>query len=296
MSLKHALSPSFLIPATRLADSRPPENIQTRVAVACFGAPLERTMSFRSGAADGPTAIREMSWSLESYSPVLNRDTLDLSLLDLGDLDFTGASMEESIDTVAAAMEHAASISCLPIMLGGEHTVSLGGYRGIKRVYPDAVLLQLDAHADMRTEYEGIALTHASWVYHAGCEWGFDIVQLGLRSGERQEWSRAHSHTMWSSPALDLSPALRSLLADKPVYLTVDIDVLDPAYAPGTGSPEPGGATFDELIHFLYSLAGLNVVGLDVVEVAPELDPSGITAVAAAKVIREVMLMFGMER
>src|SRR5262249_46103757 len=181
----------------------------------------------------------------------------------------------------------------LPVMFGGEHTVSLGGFRGIRRVHSDALLVQLDAHADLRESYEGQPLTHATWAYHAGGEFGYDsLVQFGLRSGAREEWPRTRE-TAWSSGTLEVPEAGRNRLSEHSLYLTVDIDVLDPSAAPGTGCPEPGGVTYAELEGFLHGLAGLRVVAVDVVEVAPALDPSEITAAAAAKIVRDSVLMFG---
>jgi agmatinase len=235
-----------------------------------------------------------MSDSLETYSPILDRDLEDLTLCDLGDLDLEGSSVQTAIETISDAAALAAGVGQLAVMLGGEHTGSLGGFRGIKRVYPDAVIVQADAHLDMRPEYDGEPLTHATWLHHVGEEFGFDLVhQVGLRSGDRAEWRLARSRTAWSSPDLSLPTRVRQQIGDRPVYVSIDIDVLDPAHAPGTGCPEPGGVTFRELAAFVYGLAGLRVVCLDVMEVSPELDPANITAAAAAKLVREAVLMFG---
>src|SRR5438270_635623 len=266
---------------------------RAEAAAAFFGAPLDATTSFRSGTGAGPGAVRRLSDSLETYSPALDRDLEDLILVDLGDIDLGGAEVEEAVEAIADTMVEAATTARLPVMLGGEHTVSLGGFRGIRRIHTDAILVQLDAHADLRATYGGRALTHATWAYHAGAEFGFDsIVQLGLRSGAREEWPRTRD-TNWSARELELPDAVRARISDRPVYLTVDIDVLDPSAAPGTGCPEPGGATFAELEAFLHGLAGLRVVAMDVVEVAPALDPSEITAAAAAKIVRDRVLLFG---
>ena len=147
-------------------------------------------------------------------------------------------------------------------MLGGEHTASLGGFRGLKRVHPDAVILQADAHLDMRPDYDGQAFTHATWLNHVGQEFGFAIIhQVGLRSGDRQEWVTARRDTAWSSTELTPAADVRQRIGQRPVYVSIDIDVLDPAHAPGTGCPEPGGVTFRELAAFLYGLEGLRVVG-----------------------------------
>jgi agmatinase len=235
-----------------------------------------------------------MSEGLESYSPVLDRDLEDLFTRDLGDLNLEGFAMPDALDAIADAMAHAASKARMAVMLGGEHTASLGGFRGVKRVHPDAVILQIDAHLDMRPDYEGQALTHATWLHHVGQEFGFAIVhQVGLRSGDRLEWDTARRKTAWSSTDLSLPPSVRAMIGDKPLYVSVDIDVLDPAHAPGTGCPEPGGVTFRELATFVYSLEGLRVVALDVMEVSPDLDAANITAAAAAKLVREAILLFG---
>jgi len=215
-------------------------------------------------------------------------------LRDLGDLHLLNAGMPESLDRISAAMCLAASQARLGVMVGGEHTASLGGFRGLKRVYPQAVILQADAHLDMRPEYEGEAFTHATWLNRVGQEYGFSIIhQVGLRSGDRHEWETARRQTAWSTTDLNLPRSIRQRIGQLPVYVSIDIDVLDPAHAPGTGCPEPGGVTFRELAAFLVSLEGLHVVALDVMEVSPNLDAANITAAAAAKLIREAILLFG---
>jgi agmatinase len=235
-----------------------------------------------------------MSEALESYSPVLERDLEDLVIRDLGDVELAALRMPEALDRVSAAMAQAAGQAKLAVMLGGEHTASLGGFRGLKGVYPDAVILQVDAHLDMRPDYEGQALTHATWLHHVGQEFGFGIVhQVGLRSGDRREWATARRDTAWSTTELVLPPTVRAEIGQKPVYVSIDIDVLDPAHAPGTGCPEPGGVTFRELAAFVYGLDGLRVVAVDVMEVSPDLDAANITAAAAAKLVREAILLFG---
>jgi agmatinase len=235
-----------------------------------------------------------MSDSLETYSPVLDRDLADQFVRDLGDLELNTLGIEAAIDAIAGASAHAARSARLAIMLGGEHTASLGGFRGIKQVYPDAVIIQADAHLDMRPDYDGQPLTHATWLHQVGRQFGFEAVhQVGLRSGDRDEWRLARSNTAWSSTELSLPHAIRDRIGRLPVYISIDIDVLDPAHAPGTGCPEPGGVTFRELAGFLYGLEGLRVVGLDVMEVSPSVDPANITAAAAAKLVREAILLFG---
>jgi len=238
-----------------------------------------------------------MSDGLETYSPVLDRDLEDLVVRDLGDVQLAGiTSVPTALDRISLGMAAAASQANLAVMLGGEHLASLGGFRGLKRVRPDAVILQADAHLDMRPEYEGQSFTHATWLNHVGQEFGFaGIHQVGLRSGDRREWETARRQTAWSSTELSLPPQVRQRIGQLPLYVSIDIDVLDPAHAPGTGCPEPGGVTFRELAAFLYSLKGMRVVALDVMEVSPNLDAANITAAAAAKLVREAILLFGSE-
>jgi len=287
--------PTFAPPAIRYLASSPDLRSDDAVAAAAiFGAPLELTESFRGGTHGGPAAVRYMSEGLESYSPVLDRDLEDFLTRDLGNLTLDGLEMHDALDRISGAMTYAASQARVAIMIGGEHTASLGAFRGVKRAYPDAVILQVDAHLDMRPDYEGRALTHATWLHHVGQEFGFGIVhQAGLRSGDRHEWDTARRETAWSSTELSLPATVRERIGHLPVYVSIDIDVLDPAHAPGTGCPEPGGVTFRELATFLYDLEGLRVVALDVMEVSPNLDAANITAAAAAKLVREAILLFG---
>ncbi|MDQ3648084.1 MAG: agmatinase [Actinomycetota bacterium] len=266
--------------------------MDARLDVAVFGAPLDATQSFRFGAADGPRAVRELSMSLETYSPVLDRDLEDLAIADLGDLVLEGLTQATALEAIEQATTWAASLGERVLMLGGEHTVTLAAYRAIKALHPGAALVHLDAHLDLREEYEGQAITHASWLYHAGLEHRFDdVFQLGVRSGAREEWPTARDRCRFSSRALRLPEHLGAHLRERPLYLTIDIDVLDPATAPGTGCPEPGGPTFTEVERFVQSLEGAQIVAADLVEVSPRLDPSGATAAAAAKLLREVVLL-----
>jgi agmatinase len=290
------LPPSFAPPVTPYLASSPEPAAEAGkpLAAAIFGAPLDLTETFRSGAGGGPTAVRYMSDVLETYSPVLKRDLTDLAFRDLGDLDRLNLyGIERALDEISGAMALAAGQAKLGIMLGGEHTCSLGGFRGVKRVYPDAVILQVDAHLDLRPSYDGQVFSHCTWLNHVAHEFGFPMVhQVGLRSGDRQEWDLARHETAWSSTELSLPTAVRESIGRRPVYVSIDIDVLDPAHAPGTGCPEPGGVTFRELAAFLYSLEKLRVVALDVMEVSPNLEASNITAAAAAKLVREAILLF----
>jgi agmatinase len=257
-----------------------------------FGAPLDLTGSGRLGTGAAPPAVRWASGNIESYSPILDGDLFDVGLHDLGDLDLAGLALVPALEAVE---RQAASVleRGVPIVVGGEHTIALAIGRAVKRRHPDAVVMWLDAHLDLADELDGQALAHGTWACRLGDEVGFDdFVALGVRSGTRDEWARSR-RCLYASPDLELPEAVRRRLLGRPVYLSVDIDVLDPSAAPGTGTPEPPGPTSRELFRFLYALRGLNLVALDVNEILPGVDPAGITAVTGAKLIREACILFG---
>ena len=264
--------------------------------VTLLGAPLDSTGSFRAGCAEGPTGIRWASENLETYSPHLDRDLEEMSLGDLGDLSLSGLAQEAALAEIERETGRLLDAGTLPFLLGGEHTIALGVARAVLARYPDAWICQLDAHADLRDTYLDEPLSHATWAYRVGEQYGFErLVQLGIRSGLREEFHLGRSHSAFFSDSLMLPRVLRKQLEQRPVYLSLDLDVLDPAYAPGTGTPEAGGASYRELITFLDSLSDLRLVALDLNEVAPPLDPTGATSALAAKLVRELALLFGQE-
>jgi agmatinase len=278
----------FIPPSVPFLSSRP--SIEGQVIL--FGAPLDATESFRNGTEQAPARIRAVSDVLETYSPTLDRDLESLHFVDAGDLDLHGHSVDGALARIERATDQVVRWG-LPIMLGGEHTATLPAFNAVARVYPDVLLLHFDAHMDMRERYEGRDIGHATWLYHVAARWGFErIIQAGIRSGTRDEFALAR-RLMWSSPSLDLPQHVQGALERRPCYVSIDIDVLDPACAPGTGCPEPGGPTFAELLAALHALRGSRVVGIDVMEVLPAVDHADITSIAAAKLVRETALLFG---
>jgi agmatinase len=260
--------------------------------VVLLGAALDRTESFRSGTSEGPDRIREVSDVLETYSPRLRRDLADIRFADLGNVAVEGLSMEASLEAIERAMADACA-SALPILLGGEHTVTVGAVRGVLSRHPDLVILHADAHTDLRDTYEGVKLSHATVLRRVAEDVGLaNIAQLGIRSGTREEFELAEG-CLQSGPSMVLGEATLRALARRPIYLTIDIDVLDPSCAPGTGCPEPGGATFTELVDLVYTLRGFDVVAVDIMEVLPAADVNDITSAAAAKLVRECALAYG---
>jgi agmatinase len=223
---------------------------------------------------------------LESFSFALGRELRDVEVADVGDLELP-AELEPALARIERVVDEASSAGRLPVLVGGEHTVSLAAVRAVRRTHADLMLLHVDAHADLRAEYEGEVLSRATWIVHSGLPLEL-VVQVGVRSSGAEEL-QARRRTAHSTTELDFPHAL---LADKPVYLSLDVDVLDPGAAPGVLCPEPGGPSVAELLAFVHSLQPLHVVGVDVVEVAPDVDAAGITALAAAKLLRELILLF----
>lgn len=264
--------------------------------VVLLGCPFDATASFRKGARLGPDAIRRASDVLEAYSPRLNRDLADAALRDMGDADCSSGDVEAVLAAIQAKASGMFRSGKRPIFLGGEHLVSLPLVRAALEFFPGLAVLQWDAHADLREAYLGERLSHACVMRRIlELEGVGPLRQFGVRSGTRAEfeWMRANETARPLAPR-SLEAALAEI-GGRPAYLTIDVDVLDPGEMPGTGTPEPGGLRFGELEACLSVLneSGARVVGADLVELAPEWDASGASAVAAAKIARELALILG---
>ena len=262
--------------------------------IVIFGAPFDSTASYRPGARFGSAAIRHESYGLETYSPYLDRDLEDISVFDSGDIELPMGSSEMALDAISERTTEILKDGKLPFMIGGEHLVTLGTFREVYKKYPEVQIFHFDAHTDLRDDYLGVSLSHACVMRRC-----HDIVgdgqihQFGIRSGERAEWTFAREgHTDLHPFTLDdVNSVIKSIAPGTPVYLTVDLDILDPSVFPGTGTPEAGGVTFEELRKALICVCrGLNVVGCDVTELAPTLDASGVSTAVACKIIRELLL------
>ncbi|MBX6377881.1 MAG: agmatinase [Clostridia bacterium] len=259
-----------------------------------FGAPLDVTVTFRPGSRVAPERVREVSDVLETYSLALDADLADRPVCDAGDVAVVPGNAVRSLERIEAAAAGVLADGKIPFVVGGEHLITLALVRAAARVWPDLVVVQMDAHADLRDEYEGERLSHATVMRRVAEELGGGrLYQFGVRSAVPEELAFArtathlHPHEVLA-PLRDTIPSL----AGRPVYVTVDVDVCDPAFAPGTGTPEPGGIASGELLAALYALCGCQVVGFDLVEVCPAQDPTERTAVLAAKILREAMLCF----
>lgn len=261
-------------------------------AVAVFGAPYDCTTSFRPGARGGPSAIRALSDGLESYSPEQDQDLEDYALVNLGDLELTHGSPGPVMDEVRGAVHELLRNQLKPLMLGGEHSLTAAAVEAVAQKHPDLVVVQLDAHADLRPEYLGERYSHASAMRRSleALQGPQCLLQVGIRSGTREEfaWMRQHNSLLPAAP--ELLTARLAQLGPRPVYLTIDLDVFDPAALPGTGTPEPGGIHWPTFAQLLACLPGARLVAADIMELSPALDPSGCSTVLAAKVLREVIL------
>ena len=259
-----------------------------------FGAPFDGTASFRPGSRFAPQAMRSDSDGIETYSPYQDKDLSDIAVCDIGDIAFPFGDTEAVLSSIETAVSGIAGDSKIPFMIGGEHLVSLGAVRALIKKYPDLHIIHLDAHADLRDDYLGQKLSHAT-VMRRIWELVGDgrIFQYGIRSGDREEitWGKKHVFThMFDCSGLET--ALQKTKGH-PVYLSIDLDVLDSSVLPGTGTPEAGGIGFAELIDAIIKTSAADVVGADINELAPHYDTSGASTMAACKALRELLLAIG---
>lgn len=239
-------------------------------------------VSFRPGAVEAPAKIREFSDSIETWSQRAGRDLDDLSVVDAGDV----SSRDEIASAVGELLD--AAPDALLISIGGDHSVTPPAVGAVAKRHEDLAVVGFDAHLDLREDYPG---DHAC-TYRYIADRGVPCFVFGPRSGARTEWEDVPKVLSHYSLGLAMPSDVRAQLEGRPVYVTIDIDVLDPSVAPGTGTPEAGGPDFNQLLEAVEALQGLNVVACDVVEVSPPLDPSGITLGLAALLVRELILRF----
>ena len=259
-----------------------------------FGAPFDGTTSFRPGTRFGPGAIRAESDGIETYSPYQNKDLEDIAVFDSGDLLLPFGNTEAVLEEICARTAEILEAGKMPVMLGGEHLVTLGAVRAMVQKYPELHIIHFDAHTDLRDDYLGERLSHATVIRRCHDLLGDGrIHQFGIRSGERAEWDFAFAHTDFHPfNVKDVLDVVLALGSDVPVYVTLDLDVLDPSLFCGTGTPEAGGVFFQELEEALLALEALNVVGFDMNELSPHYDASGVSTAVACKVLREMLLAY----
>ena len=265
--------------------------------VVLFGAPFDGTTSFRPGARFGPSAIRNESFGIETYSPYSEMDLAECSVFDGGDLELPFGNAPRALDRISEYTGQLVLAEKRFVMLGGEHLVSLGAVRALAEKYPGLHIVHLDAHTDLRTEYLGEELSHATVMFQIWKLLGDGrIHQFGIRSGEKTEFEFAQKHTNLRKFGLTGFEGTVEELQGKPVYFTLDLDVLDPSIFCGTGTPEAGGVTFRELLDAVLRLHQLNIVGCDINELSPHYDQSGSSTAAACKITREIILQIAKRR
>lgn len=266
-----------------------------------FGAPYDGTTSFRPGTRFGPPALRQDSWGQETWSPYQDKDTEDLHVCDIGDLELPFGNPRPVLDQLTAHFKEIWGAGKKPIMIGGEHLLTQAAIDAALDFYPDLHIVHLDAHTDLRHDYLGQELSHAAVIYHsyelmserAGKAATGRIHSFGIRSGLKEEFEFARKELDFHPfDLLGMENLGATIPAGAPVYLTLDLDVLDPAVFPGTGTPEPGGVNFRELLAGLFAAQGLNIIGFDLMELSPHYDQSGASNAVAAKALREMLLLF----
>lgn len=267
------------------------DNEYNESKIVLFGAPFDSTTSFRPGTRFASSAMRTESIGIETYSPYQDLDLEDIPVFDAGDLELTFGNASVTLDTITEFSKKVLQDAKIPFMIGGEHLVTLGSIRAVAEKYPDLHVIHFDAHADLREDYMGEKLSHATVMRRTWEILGDDrIFQFGIRSGEKNEFYWGKDHVKTSKFTFFGLDEVIASLKDKPVYFTLDLDVLDPSIFPGTGTPEAGGVTFNELLGAIMKLAPLNIVGLDINELSPVYDHSGTSTAVACKLVRELIM------
>lgn len=262
--------------------------------IVLFGAPFDSTTSYRPGTRFASQVMRNDSWGLETYSPYQDKDMTDYEYyFDSGDLELPIGDSVQVLDAIEKRTETILNDGKLPFMIGGEHLVTLGSFRAVAKKIPDVHIIHFDAHTDLREDYLGVTLSHASVIRRCHDIVGDGkIFQFGIRSGDRPEflWAK-EGHVSLNKFNFNGLKDTVERLKGKPVYFTIDLDVLDPSVFPGTGTPEAGGVQFMELLDAIHTvIANCNIVGCDVNELCPPLDASGASTAVACKVVREMLL------
>lgn len=265
--------------------------------IVIFGAPFDSTTSYRPGTRFASRYMRAESYGLETYSPYQDLDLEDIEIFDSGDLELCFGDTQKALGDIENHTRKILDSDKLPLMIGGEHLVTLGAVRAVYEKYPDLHVIHFDAHADLRDEYLGATLSHASVIHRVWDMVGDDkIYQFGIRSGERAEFEWGKNHVKTQKFNFDGLDGVIESLRGKPVYFTIDLDVLDPSVFPGTGTPEAGGVSFTELLDAILKVSKLNIVGMDINELSPMLDASGASTAVALKVMRELLIAVYKER
>ena len=255
--------------------------------IVMLGMPFDGTVSYRSGSRFAPEQIRLASWGLEEYSPRFDKHLEDVNFHDAGDLEFPLGNTYKSLDLIEENVEQIYKDGKRVFGIGGEHLVTLPEIKAVAKFHKDLAIVHFDPHTDLREEYLGEEMSHSAVIRHASKIVGPEnLKQIGIRSGMKEEWEfmKKHNTLIHEYSGLDE-------LKGKKIFVTVDLDCLDPSVMPGTGTPESGGMQFNELMGWFEYLKNFDIVGADVVELAPDYDASGVSTAVATKVIRELLMV-----
>ncbi len=257
-----------------------------------FGAPFDGTTSFKPGARFAPMAIREDSWAIETYSPYLDKDLEDLKLFDYGNLELPFGDKMGTLSIIESMVDDIIKANKIPIMLGGEHLISYASIKSLAKKYKNLNLIHFDAHTDLREHYLNEHFSHATVMRRVHDILGDKkLNQFCIRSGLKEEFIWAKEHTCLEKFTYKTLEKCVKRLKNEPVYISIDLDVFDPSVFPGTGTPEPGGINFHQMLEIIQTLKNLqNVVGIDIVELSPKYDSSGVSTAVACKTLRELVL------
>lgn len=255
--------------------------------IVMLGMPFDGTVSYRSGSRFAPEQIRLASWGLEEYSPRFDKHLEDVNFHDAGDLEFPLGNTYKSLDLIEENVEQIYKDGKRVFGIGGEHLVTLPEIKAVAKFHKDLAIVHFDAHTDLREEYLGEEMSHSAVIRHASKIVGPEnLKQIGIRSGMKEEWEFMKKHNTLIHKYSELDE-----LKGKKIFVTVDLDCLDPSVMPGTGTPESGGMQFNELMGWFEYLKNFDIVGADVVELAPDYDASEVSTAVATKVIRELLMV-----
>lgn len=254
--------------------------------IVMLGLPFDGTVSYRSGSRFAPEQIRLASWGLEEYSPVFDKELADANFHDAGDLEFPLGNTYKTLEQIRENVEDIYKDGKRVFGIGGEHLVTLPEIEAVSKYVDNLAIVHFDAHTDLREEYLGEEMSHSAVIRHCSKIVGAEnIKQIGIRSGMKEEWEFMKKHNTLCYKFSDID-----CFKNKNIFVTVDLDCLDTSIMPGTGTPEAGGMTFKDLNEWFYYLKDFNIVGADVVELAPDYDASGASTAVATKVIRELLM------
>ena len=267
---------------------------ESNLIVFCVG--FDGTTSNRPGARFASSSMRKEFYGLETYSPFLDLDLEDYNICDYGDLEISVGSTEQVLKEIYQETYKIVRDSKVPFMIGGEHLVTLPAFKAVHEKYNDIYVIHFDAHTDLREEYNNSKNSHATVIKRIWDIVGDNkIFQFGIRSGTKEEFKFAteEKHTYMEIGGIDTFENIVNMLNGKNIYLTIDLDVLDAAVFPGTGTPEPGGVNYREFqeIFKIIKNSNINIVGCDIVELSPDYDTTGVSTVIACKILRELCLI-----